>query len=250
MRPLPVIIEKRMFDNVRADLQHYSRLVCRHKPIWRVWPRILLAHPAAAAVIWYRVGRFAWTLRLPVVKQLLQVVYLLFMPVVRLYAGVQIQPQTKVGPGLAIMHFGGVVITPECEIGRNALIYHNVSFVTMRNRQGPRAGDNLYVGTGTTIIGDVVIEDDVTIGAGSIVAQNLPQDGVVAGVPARFLRWRESGEWPTDNKTLRPKPPKWLKVPEDKQRQASREVPSDGTSSGPNGSSATGATQPRQVSRA
>jgi serine acetyltransferase len=202
-----------MFTNLRADLRHYSRFCYRGLPIWLIWPYILYAHPAALAVIWFRFGSAAWRLKVPVLRHLLLFVYALVMPVVRAVAGVQIQPQTRIGPGLAILHFGGVVITRECEIGDNCLLYHNVSLVTMKSNRGPRIGSNFYAGVGATVIGEVTIEDYVTCGAGSLVTRSVPKDAVVAGVPARILRFRVPGENNAENQTVRATTPGWMSPP-------------------------------------
>lgn len=205
-----------MFNRIRADLQHYIRFCGGRDARWWSLFRILYAHPAAFAVIWYRFGAAAWRTRIPFVRQILQLIYLLGMPWVRLYSGVQIQPQTEIDGGLAIMHFGGVVITRECKIGENCLFYHNVNIVTMRNKRGPTIGANFYAGTGSIMIGTLTIEDNVTVGAGAIVTKNIPKDAVVAGVPARIIRFRQPGENLSDNKGP-PCPyrlPGWMEAPE------------------------------------
>jgi serine acetyltransferase len=199
-----------MFEYLRADLQHYSRFCYNGRPIMTVLLRILYGHPAALAVIWYRFGSAAWRLRWPFLRQGLQVVYLLGMPLVRVYSGVQIQPQTQIGPGLAILHFGGVVITRDCTIGANCLLYHNVNIVTMRSQRGATIGDHFYAGTGATILGSVSIEDNVTVGAGAVLTKSAPKDAVIAGVPARILRFREPGEDPSENRTLPNRSSEWL----------------------------------------
>src|SRR5262245_58017420 len=199
-----------MFENLRADLQHYSRFCYGGRPIPWVLVRILFAHPAALAVIWYRFGFAAWQMRWPGIRQVLQLVYLVGMPLVRVYSGVQIQPQTKIGPGLAILHFGGVVITRDCTIGPNCILYHNVSIVTMRNEQGATIGEHFYAGTGATIVGSVLIEDNVTLGAGAVLTKSVPKDAIVAGVPARILRFRKPGEDPSEHRTLPNRSPGWL----------------------------------------
>jgi serine O-acetyltransferase len=199
-----------MLKNVRADFAHYSRFCCGGRPVWRVFFRVLYTHPAALGVLWYRFGAWAWRSRIPVVRHGLQMLYLLGLPFVRMYAGVQIQPQTRIGPGFAIMHFGGVVITRECEIGENCLLYHNVNIVTMKNRIGPRIGAHFYAGVGATIIGTICIEDHVTAGAGCVITKSVPQDAVVAGVPAQILRFRGPDEDPTENRTSRNRPGEWL----------------------------------------
>ncbi len=203
-----------MFSSIRADLAHYSRFCCGGRPLWMVWLYVPFAHPASVGVMWYRLGSGVWRMQVPLVREFLQLVYLLGMPLARWYSGVQIQPQTVIGPGLAILHFGGVVITRECAIGENCLLYHHVNLVTMKNRQGPKIGNNFYAGVGTTIIGDVTIEDNVTCGAGSIVTRSIPRDAVVAGAPARILRFRLARENNAENKTAPWQPAKWMRRPE------------------------------------
>lgn len=199
-----------MFENLRADLRHYSRFCYNGRPILRVLLRILYGHPAALAVIWYRFGSAAWRMQLPLLRQVLQLAYLLGMPFVRMYSGVQIQPRTEIGPGLAILHFGGVVITRDCTIGANCLLYHNVSIVTMRNQRGATIGNHFYAGTGATILGTISIEDNVAVGAGAVLTKSVPKDAIVAGVPAQILRFREPAEDLSENRTLPNRPSGWL----------------------------------------
>jgi len=186
-----------MFEYLRADLRHYSQHCGGRKPVWRILPRLLYSHPACAAVIWYRFGAWAWRLRAPLLGEVCRLVYVLIAPLVRVYSGVQIQPSTRIAPGLVILHFGGVVITPECEIGPNCVLHHQVNIVTTNYRQGARIGANFYAGVNVTIVGNVIIEDNVVCGAGSVVTRSVPANAIVAGVPARILRFRsEKEKWP------------------------------------------------------
>jgi serine O-acetyltransferase len=203
-----------VLDNIRADLQHYSRYCYQGKSIWRILFRLLYVHPASTAVIWYRFGSAAWRTRIPILRQLLQFIYLLFWPLIRLYSGVQILPTTQIGPGIVILHYGGVVIAEDVRIGENCLLHHNVSIVTMRNRKGAQIGNNFYAGVGIIIIGTITIEDNVIAGAGCIITKSVPQNAVVAGIPAKIIRFREPDENPVEGKTLRPQPVGWLVYPE------------------------------------
>jgi serine O-acetyltransferase len=115
---------------------------------------------------------------------------------------------------LAILHFGGVVIARGTQIGRNCLLHHNVNIVAMRDNRGAHIGDHFYAGVGATVIEAVIIEDNVTAGAGTIITKSVPENAVVAGVPARILRLRQHGENPTENKTLSKRPAAWLRAPD------------------------------------
>jgi len=186
-----------MFEFIRADLDHYRQWCCNGRgPLLLVALRMLFAHPASAGVMHYRFGAWAWRLRVPVVREAMKLLYLLALPGVRLYSGVQLHPATRIGRGLAILHFGGVVLCRECEIGEHCLLHHNVSIVTTNNRQGPRIGDWFYAGVGAVLIGNLVVEDNVISGAGAVVTRSVPRDAIVGGSPARILRFRRADETP------------------------------------------------------
>lgn len=202
-----------MLENVRADLRHYSRYCYRRKPIWRILPRVLYSHPASVAVVWYRFGKAAWRSRIPFLREILKLMYLVGIPFVRQYAGAQIHLDTKIGPGLVILHFGGVVLSRGVEIGENALLHHNVNIVTMRDNRGARIGSHFYAGVGVIVIEAITIEDHVTAGAGSVITKSVPRDAVVAGVPAKILRFRDPREDFAENKSLGRHTAKWMEAP-------------------------------------
>lgn len=203
-----------MFANLREDLRHYSRYCYQGKPVWRMLPRILYAHPASVAVIWYRFGRAAYAMRIPIVRQMMKLIYLLFFPAVRLYSGVQLLPATSVGPGLAILHFGGVVIAPGSTIGKNCLLHQHCNIVYTQSLHGPMIGDNFYAGAGTMVIGAVTVEDNVSAGAASVITKSVPRDAVVAGVPAKIVRFRQPQENLANNETVPRRPAAWMACPE------------------------------------
>ena len=184
-----------MFDNVLADLRHYRAYVRKRSLLWTLIS-VSYSDPALAGVLLYRFGNWSWRLRIPVVRHLCKVVYVLLLPLVRLYSGVQIHPCARIGKGLVILHFGGVVICRECEIGEECILHHNVSIVTTNSRQAARIGRNFYAGTGAIIVGNVIIEDNVICGAGCVVTKSVPADAIVGGVPARIRRFRRPTERP------------------------------------------------------
>lgn len=104
--------------------------------------------------------------------------------------GIEIAESAQIGPGLYIGHFGGIVVNGQAVIGKNCNLSHGVT-IGQQNR-GERAGcptlgDNVFIAPGAKIIGNVHIGNRVAIGANSVVVQNVPDDGVIGGIPAKLL---------------------------------------------------------------
>jgi serine O-acetyltransferase len=104
--------------------------------------------------------------------------------------GISIPFDTKVGEGLYIGHFGGIVVNHRSVIGRNCNLSQGVTLgVANRGaRQGaPMVGDGVYIGPGAKLVGAVTVGDNVAIGANCVVTKDVPDNAVVVGVPARVL---------------------------------------------------------------
>jgi serine O-acetyltransferase len=114
---------------------------------------------------------------------------------VEVWSGIGIAPQTRVGPGLYIGHFGGVIISGDVVIGANCNLSQGVTLgVGGRgaSRGCPVLGDRVYVGPGAKVFGPISIGDDAAIGANAVVTGDVPPGAVVAGVPARVLNYSGS----------------------------------------------------------
>ena len=106
---------------------------------------------------------------------------------------IQISRKTRIGYGLYISHGGPVVVNPSTQIGDNC----NLSqFVTIGSNEGKAAviGDNVYIGPSCCIVEDVIIGNRVTIGAGSVVTKNIPDDATAAGNYAKILNYNSAGK--------------------------------------------------------
>lgn len=104
--------------------------------------------------------------------------------------GISISYQTKIGSGLYIGHFGGIVINQYAVIGKNCNISHLVTLGKANRglRKGyPVIGDNVYIGPGAKVIGNIKIGNNVAIGANCVVTKDVPDNGVVVGVPGRVI---------------------------------------------------------------
>ena len=105
--------------------------------------------------------------------------------------GADIHPGAQIGRRFTIDHGIGVVIGGTAIIGDDCLIYQNVT-LGMTGKHGgkrhPTLGNNVMVGAGATLLGNINVGDDVKVAAGSVVVHDVPSCTTVAGVPAKVVR--------------------------------------------------------------
>ncbi|MFN9111186.1 MAG: serine O-acetyltransferase [Bacteroidota bacterium] len=112
--------------------------------------------------------------------------------------GIDISYRTKIGKGLYIGHFGGIVVHGDAEIGENCNLSQGVTIgVLIRGKKAgvPKIGDRCFLGPGATILGGVTIGDDVLIGANAIVTFDVPSNSVVASPLASIISDKGSKEY-------------------------------------------------------
>ena len=125
--------------------------------------------------------------------------YLVFK---RMFQKLQVKTQLFISPntceaGLNIEHLGYIWVDSSSHLGKNNVLLPRLLFgkkspsiVTPpnENRYLISTGDNVYVGTGSTILGPVNIGSNVIIAAGSVVVKDIPNNSIVAGVPAMVIK--------------------------------------------------------------
>lgn len=96
--------------------------------------------------------------------------------------------------GLSIAHYGYLVVNSNARIGKNCRIQEGVTIgATGGSSSAPQIGNNVFIGSGSQIIGNIQIADNIAIGAGSVVISSfLTPDITIAGVPARQISTKSS----------------------------------------------------------
>lgn len=99
-------------------------------------------------------------------------------------------PENVFGPGLAIVHYGTIIVNKKARIGKNCRIQANVNIgASGGSPEAPQIGDNVYIGPGTIIFGDITIGNNVAISANSTVNKTFDENDIlIAGSPAKLIK--------------------------------------------------------------
>jgi serine O-acetyltransferase len=147
------------------------------------WLDVLLSYPGFHAVTAYRVIHRLWAWRIPLLPRLLS-------EVVHRLTGIDIHPGATIGRGFFIDHGTGVVIGGTAIVGDDVTIYQGVTLggtSLQRKKRHPTLGNNVVVGSGAAVLGDITIGDNVKIGANSVVVKDVPPNSTVVGIPGRVV---------------------------------------------------------------
>ena len=105
--------------------------------------------------------------------------------------GVEIHPAAQIGKHFFIDHAMGVVIGETTIVGDNCVLYQGVTLGGTGNETGkrhPTLGNNVTVGTGAKVLGNIRIGNNVKIGGNSVVVTDVPDNCTVVGVPGRIIK--------------------------------------------------------------
>lgn len=111
--------------------------------------------------------------------------------ITRFMTGVEIHPAAQIGRRFFIDHAMGVVIGETTVIGDDCVLYQGVTLGGTGNESGkrhPTLGNNVMVGTGAKVLGNIRIGDNVKIGGNSVVVKDVPDNCTVVGIPGRIVR--------------------------------------------------------------
>jgi serine O-acetyltransferase len=142
----------------------------RQDPAARNWVEVLLTYPGLHAVWGYRIAHFLWNLKLKLIARI-------YSNWIRAATGVEIHPAAKIGHRFFIDHGMGVVIGATAVVGDDVMIYHDVTLGARTNDAGkrhPTIGNNVVIGSGARVLGDINIGEGVRINANLVVTKSVP----------------------------------------------------------------------------
>ena len=172
-----------MFEYIKADFKRVSnKHTYKEKGIISKIIIILLFHPGFQAVLNYRFCHWLVINKVPII-------YIFLQRITEISTGISIPPNTQIGKGLLIEHFGGIVIEGYSIIGENCTITYCVS-IGKKEPFGnvPNIGNSVYICVGAKVLGDVTLGDNCIVGANAVVLTSFPPNSVIAGVPAKRVK--------------------------------------------------------------
>jgi serine O-acetyltransferase len=104
--------------------------------------------------------------------------------------GVDIHPGAVFGMGIMLDHANGLVVGETAVVGDNCSILHAVTLGGSGKETGdrhPKIGNNVLIGAGAKVLGNITVGNCSRIAAGSVVLQSVPPNRTVAGVPAKDI---------------------------------------------------------------
>lgn len=173
-----------MLLNALKTIKEDIKTIYENDPAAKNIFEVLFCYPGLQALIMHRVAHKLNYWGLPFIPRFIS--YL-----TRIFTGIEIHPNARIGKRFFIDHGEGVVIGETAIIGNDVLIYQQVTLGGTGKDIGkrhPTLGNNVIVGAGAKILGNITIGDHVRIGAGSVVVDNVPEYSTVVGIPGRVVQ--------------------------------------------------------------
>jgi len=168
-----------MFPNLKEDYRIYGHMM--------------------SAALWvmavYRYGRWVETLRFKIVRKIFDKIYWFFYNLVSTFTGVHLPRRVTLGKTFHIIHAGSIVIHPKTIIGDHVGIMHEVTIGSRGTYGAPVIGNNVFIGVGAKILGEITIGDNVDIGANAVVLKDIPSNSLVVGIPGRIIENHVKRKW-------------------------------------------------------
>ncbi|HVR25026.1 MAG TPA: serine O-acetyltransferase [Candidatus Polarisedimenticolia bacterium] len=168
-----------LFHSVREDVA----TVFEADPAARSYLEVLICYPGLHAVWAHHVSHWLW-------RHGMRFLARLNSQFVRLFTGIEIHPGAELGRRLFIDHGIGTVIGETAIVGNDVTLYQGVTLGGTGKEKGkrhPTLGNNISIGSGAKLLGNITIGDNCRVGAGSVVLRNVPANSTIVGVPGHIV---------------------------------------------------------------
>jgi len=167
--------------NIIQLIKEDIETVFKKDPAAKNVAEVIFCYPGLHAIWIHRIAHWFYKKKMYFIARLISHIN-------RFLTGIEIHPGAKIGRRFFIDHGAGVVIGETAEIGDDVLIYQGVvlgGVSLSKGKRHPTVGNNVVIGAGAIVLGNIKIGDNARIGAGSVVVKDVPPNTTVVGVPAR-----------------------------------------------------------------
>ena len=145
---------------------------------------VFFLYPSLQSVIYYKISSFFYKYKIFFIARLVS-------QFARFMTGIEIHPGAKVGKKVFFDHGMGIVVGETAIIGDNCIIFHGVTLggvTSTKTKRHPTLENNVIVGAGAKILGNILIGENSRIGANSVILKDIPKNSVAVGVPGKILK--------------------------------------------------------------
>jgi serine O-acetyltransferase len=171
---------------VLISLFFYSdiRAVQKRDPAAKNFIEVILLYQGLHALIYYRIAHALYKMHLFFLARALS-------QLSRFLTGIEIHPGARIGKRFFVDHGMGVVIGETAIVGDDVLLYQGSTLGgtgIVKGKRHPTIGNNVVVGAGAKVLGNITIGDNSYIGANAVVIKDIPPNSTVVGVPGRITK--------------------------------------------------------------
>ena len=143
-----------------------------------------LLYPSFKALVYYKIAHYLYKRKHYLIARFLS-------ERAKRKTGIEIHPGATIGKGLFIDHGTGVVIGETAIIKDNVTMFHGVTLGGTGKEKGkrhPTIGNNVFIGCGAKILGNIEIGDNTKIGANAVILKNTPANVTIVGIPGQIVK--------------------------------------------------------------
>ena len=169
-------------------MNEFLKSIIERDPAAKSKLAVILTYPGVKAVFMHKIANFFAIAKFDLIARIIS-------QFSRFMTGIEIHPKAKIGKNLFIDHGMGVIIGETSDIGDNVTIYHmatlggispSINSNDQREvKRHPTLQDNVVVGSGAQVLGPITVGKNAKIGANAVVTKDVPENGVMVGIPAK-----------------------------------------------------------------